>query len=223
MTDALRLTRAHFPVTALGPGTRLGIWLQGCPLACPGCVAKDTWDPDGGVTVGVDVLLDDVRRAIEEGGDGVTVSGGEPLEQAEPLAALLRGVRELSANAVTPLDILLYTGYERAELDVSQLATAALADVLITGRYVVTAPTGLIWRGSANQEMHLQTPLGRTRYASYLDYEPAAPPIQIETSPDGDAWWVGVPNKPNTARAIEDGLRALGYRVTSVSWRRPAP
>lgn len=222
MSDVLRLTRAHFPVTALGPGVRLGIWVQGCPLACPGCIAKDTWDSGAGVPVGVDALLDDVRRAIGEGADGITVSGGEPMAQAKPLTALLRGVRELSTAAAAQFDVLLYTGYELAELDASQQEAAALADVVITGRYVVAAPTRLIWRGSANQEMRLLTPLGRARYASYVDHEPPAPPIQVETSPDGCAWWVGVPNNPHTSRAVEASLEALGYQVASVSWRRPA-
>ncbi|GHJ48964.1 radical activating enzyme [Catellatospora sp. TT07R-123] len=221
MSDVLRLTRAHFPVTALGYGTRLGIWLQGCPLACPGCIAKDTWDPDGGTAVGVGELLGDVRRAIAAGADGVTVSGGEPLEQAAPLAAFLLGVRELAAAAGSGFDVLLYTGFEPAELDADRRAAADLADVLITGRYVVTEPTGLIWRGSANQRMLLQTPLAELRYAAYLDHEPDTPPIQVETTSDGRAWWVGVPNRPGTKQEVESALASLGYTVESVSWRRP--
>lgn len=216
MSESLRLARAHFPVTALGFGRRLGLWVQGCPLACPGCIAKDTWDPGGGVAVDVGNLLDDVRRALAAGADGLTVSGGEPLRQAAALGSLLRGVRELSDS----FDVLLYTGYELAELDPRQRATADLADVLITGRYVATAPTGRIWRGSANQEMLLRTPLARQRYTQFLEHEPQAPPIQIETSADGRAWWVGVPNHPDTKRAVDRTLAALGYTVESVSWRR---
>lgn len=220
MNRVIQLYRTHFPVTALGPGNRLGIWVQGCPLACPGCVAKDTWNPGLGTPVPVRALLDRVRRAAEAGADGVTISGGEPMEQAEPLAALLRGVRTVAEASGSQLDILLYTGYDLAELDRSQREAAALADVLITGRYLVTAPTGLIWRGSANQRMRLQTALGRERYTSYLDHEPAAPPIQIEADSDGRAWWVGVPNHPGTSAAIDAGLKAAGYRVESASWRR---
>lgn len=220
MREVLRLARAHFPVTALGPGVRLGIWTQGCPLACAGCIAKDTWDPGAGAAVRVADLLDDARRALGAGASGLTVSGGEPLAQAGPLAVLLRAVRQLAGAG--RFDILLYTGYEPTELDASGRAAADVADVLITGRYRVSEPTRLIWRGSANQRMRLQTPLGRERYASYVDHEPEAPPIQVEATPDGHAWWVGVPNRPGTASAIDDRLRALGYRPASVSWRRPA-
>ncbi|GIF06858.1 4Fe-4S single cluster domain-containing protein [Actinoplanes siamensis] len=217
MTESLRLARAHFPVTALGYGRRLGLWVQGCPLACPGCIAKDTWDPDGGVAAGVGELLDDVRRAAEAGADGLTVSGGEPLRQARALGALLNGVREIGLD---DFDLLVYTGYELAELDDEQRGTAALADVLITGRYVAAAPTGRIWRGSANQEMLLRTPLARARYTEFLEYEPPAPPIQVGAGPDGRAWWVGVPNRAETRRELDRALAALGYTVESVSWRR---
>lgn len=218
MSESLRLARAHFPVTALGYGRRLGLWLQGCTLACPGCIAKDTWDREAGVAVSVDLLLDDVRRALDAGADGLTVSGGEPLQQAGALTSLLRGVRQVSSAAL--FDILLYTGYERDELDPVQRAAADQADVLITGRYVATQPTGRIWRGSANQEMVLLTPLAHQRYTASLGFEPAAPPIQIETDADGHAWWAGVPNHPDTKRTIDRTLAALGYTVESVSWRR---
>jgi anaerobic ribonucleoside-triphosphate reductase activating protein len=217
MSEVLRLARAHFPVTALGYGVRLGIWVQGCTLACPGCIAKDTWDRADGVAVLVDELLTDVRRAVAAGADGLTVSGGEPLQQPGPLATLLRGVR---AAAPKDFDILLYTGYEPPEFDAAQRTAAELADVIVTGRYVATAPTRLIWRGSANQRLQQLTPLALERYAAFVDDEPDTAPIQIETSTDGRAWWVGVPNNPDTKRAVEATLTALGYSVDSVSWRR---
>ena len=35
-------------VRVLGPGVRYALWVQGCPRRCPGCVAENAWDPDGG-------------------------------------------------------------------------------------------------------------------------------------------------------------------------------
>lgn len=46
----IRLSRLHFPVTALGPGERLGIWFQGCSLGCQGCISPDTWPSTGPLT-----------------------------------------------------------------------------------------------------------------------------------------------------------------------------
>ena len=53
----LQLNKAHFPVTALGPGRRIGIWVQGCSIQCPGCVSLDTWKPDRSKAIEVDALI----------------------------------------------------------------------------------------------------------------------------------------------------------------------
>ena len=71
--------------TVDGPGVRFVAFLQGCPLRCGCCHNPDTWDVHGGTEVEAAEL---VRRALRcrayfgETG-GVTVSGGEPLLQAE--------------------------------------------------------------------------------------------------------------------------------------------
>ncbi|HSV19446.1 MAG TPA: 4Fe-4S cluster-binding domain-containing protein, partial [Casimicrobiaceae bacterium] len=45
-TATIELNKAHWPVTVLGPGKRIGLWLQGCSIHCPGCVSQDTWSAD---------------------------------------------------------------------------------------------------------------------------------------------------------------------------------
>ncbi len=42
----IELNKAHWPVTVLGPGRRIGLWVQGCSIHCPGCVSQDTWPKD---------------------------------------------------------------------------------------------------------------------------------------------------------------------------------
>ena len=44
----IAINKAHYPVTVLGPGQRIGIWFQGCRIHCPGCVSQDTWAADPG-------------------------------------------------------------------------------------------------------------------------------------------------------------------------------
>jgi anaerobic ribonucleoside-triphosphate reductase activating protein len=217
----LRVSRTHFPVTALGYGTRLGLWLQGCPLACPGCVAQDTWSRDGGTLVPVTELLGEVAEAIDRRADGITVSGGEPLTQPVGLRQLLRGVRALRRRVRLDFDIMLYTGYELHELNTQQRTVSRLADVLVTGRYRMAQPTGLIWRGSANQVLRLQTPLGRARYESFVDYVPERPPIQVEADVDG-FWFAGVP-APGTLVEVERDLRKMGLGIDAASWRIVRP
>jgi anaerobic ribonucleoside-triphosphate reductase activating protein len=213
----LRVSRSHFPVTALGPGSRLGIWMQGCPLACPGCMSLDTWDPAGGTAVPVDELAARWRDAARRGATGLTVSGGEPLAQPEPLAALLNAVHRLRGETPGEPDILMFTGYSPDELDDRQRLAASYADVLITGRYEAGLPTRLAWRGSANQRMVAQSDLGRRRYAPYLDLEPERPALQVMADSDR-VWIVGVPLRGTLPR-LERELHRRGLDPEAVTWR----
>jgi len=220
----LRVSRVHFPVTALGPGSRLGVWLQGCPLACAGCMSLDTWDATGGVALEIEQVAAMWRDAVAAGADGITISGGEPLVQAAALTALLRrisGARPADAEpAGREHDILLFTGFELDELDDDQLDTTSLADVVVTGRYRAGEPTDLIWRGSANQRMHLNTDLGRQRYSRFVNLMPDRAPIQLRAEHDG-FWLIGVP-RPGTLQNVERALRRDGLTVDAVTWRRAA-
>jgi anaerobic ribonucleoside-triphosphate reductase activating protein len=215
---ALRINRVHYPVTALGYGARLGIWVQGCPLACRGCMARDTWAPDAGTVMPVPEAAELWRRAASLGADGVTLSGGEPLAQPQALAALLTAIDDVRAGlAGRDVDILVYTGYEPSEFTPEQRDAVRAADVLITGRFDITAPTGLVWRGSANQRMLLRTPLGRHRYADLADHVPERTPMQVSVDDDG-IWLIGVPRTGGMS-GLERGLLDRGIRLGTRSWR----
>ncbi len=78
-----------------GPGLRFVLFLQGCPLRCKFCHNPDTWRFEGGeeVTVGEQVKqILRYRSYIKSG--GVTISGGEPLRQAEFCLAMIRALHE---------------------------------------------------------------------------------------------------------------------------------
>lgn len=217
---AMRVSRTHFPVLALGPGTRLGVWVQGCPLACRGCMALDTWDAAAGTEVGVDALVHRWQEAVAAGATGLTVSGGEPLAQPLALAAFLDEVARLRVGSGLEHDILLYTGHELDELDDEQQRAITHADVLVTGRFRAGEPTDLLWRGSANQSMVLRTELGRRRYGALTDARPADPPMQVQVD-SGGAWLVGVPRRGALQR-LDASLRAAGLSTGPVTWRPAA-
>jgi anaerobic ribonucleoside-triphosphate reductase activating protein len=213
----LRISRVHYPVTALGPGRRLGVWVQGCPLACAGCIARDTWDPGGGREVGVSELADVWRAAVDDGAAGLTVSGGEPLEQPAGLGALLAAADTIRTAAGREVDLLVYTGYDAAEITGAAAGALSLADAVITGRYDVTRPTRLIWRGSANQCLSARTPLGERRYARYVDHAPDRAPMQVAAD-GGNLWFVGVPRRGDLPR-LEHALHRKGVSYQGVTWR----
>ena len=67
-----------------GPGVRYVVFLQGCPLRCAYCHNPDTWDFAGGTEREAAELVKEIYRFKPYFGTkgGVTVSGGEPLQQA---------------------------------------------------------------------------------------------------------------------------------------------
>lgn len=89
-------------VTAVdGPGTRMTIFLSGCPLRCLYCHNPDTLRMRDGQRVHVDELLAKVRRyrpVFRATRGGLTVSGGEPLMQPAFLTRLLEGAKDLGIH-----------------------------------------------------------------------------------------------------------------------------
>lgn len=75
--------------TVDGPGVRFVVFMQGCPLRCMYCHNPDTWQKNGVVQYEMtsEELLAEVvkyRSYIRKG--GVTLTGGEPMMQAEFVA-----------------------------------------------------------------------------------------------------------------------------------------
>lgn len=83
-----------------GPGIRFVLFVQGCCLRCGYCHNPDTWDINGGKTASVDEIYQQISRCRSYFGKkgGVTVSGGEPLLQAEFVTELFKKCRENGIN-----------------------------------------------------------------------------------------------------------------------------
>lgn len=91
--------------TVDGPGIRFVVFMQGCTLRCKYCHNRDTWDPHIGKDMSADELVNEILRYksyIDNSGGGVTVSGGEPLLQAEFVTELFKKLKKL--NIHTALD-----------------------------------------------------------------------------------------------------------------------
>ena len=71
--------------TVDGPGVRFVVFMQGCNLRCGCCHNPDTWDMSGGKTYSAIEIANKAKRYKEYFGEngGITLSGGEPLLQAE--------------------------------------------------------------------------------------------------------------------------------------------
>ncbi len=88
-----------------GPGVRFVVFTQGCPLRCKYCHNPDTWAPNKGQETTSEDLISKIERYkvfMNNTGGGLTVSGGEPLMQAEFVADLFKKAKE--QNLHTALD-----------------------------------------------------------------------------------------------------------------------
>lgn len=75
-----------------GPGVRFVVFTQGCNLRCGCCHNPDTWDINGGYTATAQEISDKALKYKSYFGakGGITVSGGEPLLQAEFVTELFK-------------------------------------------------------------------------------------------------------------------------------------
>lgn len=183
MAPGLRLHGFVARSRANGPGIRTVVWTQGCTLGCAGCFNPSSHPAEGpGGEVATDELAARIL-ALRSDIEGLTVSGGEPLQQWDAVVDLLTRVRGAS-----DLSVVLLTGYTLPEIrrrggsDI----LLSLVDVLIAGRYVagLRLATGL--RGSSNKRAHLLT----ARYT--VDDLEQVPDAELIIGPDGTLTATGV-------------------------------
>ena len=98
-----------------GPGLRYVVFLQGCPLRCKYCHNPETWSCEGGTVQTAESLCHTVSRYRMYFGDtgGITVSGGEPLLQADFVAELFERLHREHIH--TALDTSAAGNLEQAE------------------------------------------------------------------------------------------------------------
>lgn len=133
-----------------GPGFRFVCFVQGCTHHCPGCHNPDSHDPSGGQELSVEEIGAQLLKNPLT--DGLTLSGGEPFEQAEGCLALARLAHSRGLN------VWGYTGYTyeylRAQGTPDQQALLDELDVLVDGPFLLDQRRlSLPWRGSANQRV----------------------------------------------------------------------
>ncbi len=140
-----------------GYGVNYTIFTQGCHHECEECHNPSTHDPNGGYDITIDELKVDISslKIIQ----GVTFSGGEPLEQIEEVYELAKWCKQQN------LQTTLYTGYKMINkciwIQDSDDGVACLTSIdlqyfdhIIDGSFEVDKKTvDLPFRGSSNQRM----------------------------------------------------------------------
>jgi len=152
MARQIRIAKIIHHSYSDGPGPRTVLYVQGCPIRCPGCQSPHLWNHEGGTSRDID----DVAAELLDTGLPVTISGGEPMAQAEAVADLLATMRVQRPN----LHIVLYSGFVLEDLvEIAPAIPAIMAalyqvDVLVDGPFMPEFDDDLVqWRGSRNQRV----------------------------------------------------------------------
>lgn len=128
-----------------GPGKRFVVWVQGCNLKCKNCENKQAQNGYEGIWVDVDELVEQIPIDV----NGISFSGGEPMEQLGSVITLVRKARFKYPH----LNMLMWTGWTCSSDMLEMLKNYGL-DIVIDGRYIEELSiTGVKWRGSSNQRI----------------------------------------------------------------------
>ncbi len=135
-----------------GPGIRMVVFTQGCSHSCPDCHNPQTHPYDAGEMLEIEKILNDIKKNPLL--DGITLSGGDPFEQASACSILAGEVKKLGLTVIT------YTGYtyeQLLELSEQREGYAGLlknTDLLVDGPFILGRKDLLLkFRGSANQRI----------------------------------------------------------------------
>ena len=156
-----------YPIETLGPGKRIGIWMVGCTRHCIGCSNPELWSQEGWPSIDVESVVIMVESILHNHMvDGITISGGEPMDQAEELSLLVERLSRYTE------DILVYTGYTYEELcrDPQREQVLNSIAVLVDGDYIEGRNTKLVLRGSSNQHIYLFRRCFEEKYQNYLSH-----------------------------------------------------
>ena len=165
-----------------GPGVRFVLWTQGCSKGCSECFNPETWSNNIFKEYSPKQILELIKDFEV---DGVTISGGDPLEQEDELLELLFLLKEIKL----PKGIILFTGFSRNEIRENPIREECLRyiDVLIDGRYEKNLKVDFSLRGSSNQEFYF--------FSNKISSSELVFDQEIEISSlEGDIMMTGFPN-----------------------------
>jgi len=165
-----------------GPGNRFVLWTQGCSKGCSECFNPETWSTNVYKEFSPIELFELIKNFEV---DGITISGGDPLEQEDELLELLMLLSTIRLRK----GVILFSGFTRAEISSNIIREKCLSyiDVLIDGRYEKNLKVDFSLKGSSNQEFYF---FSNKILSDELSFDQE---IEI-SSLEGDIMMTGFPN-----------------------------
>lgn len=203
-----------YPVEGLGPGGRVCLWVRGCAHRCPGCISPELWASGAATAIGS--VAAELAGPLAKGA-ALTISGGEPFDQAREVRRLIQAVRERAGD----VEVLIYTGYALEDLLDEHVAGRAArrlvetADIIIDGPYMAHAGDKLRWRGSDNQRVHLLTARAQRHAAESMQSWSGPRPLRVQHIGGGQYRIAGIPRRGEVEQLRAslkncDGVRPAG-------------
>ncbi len=104
--------------TVDGPGIRLVVFMQGCPVRCLYCHNPDSWSTEKNKLMSVDEILqkyESLKEFLKSG--GITVTGGEPLVQIEFITELFKKSKTKGIHTALDTSGVLFNKNDTSEID----------------------------------------------------------------------------------------------------------
>lgn len=138
---------------ANGPGLRLSLFTSGCNHHCKGCFQPETWNFKNGDPFTSEVQKNIIEKSRSRYIAGLSLLGGDPLDNVDGLMPLLKEYRDVFGNSKT---IWLWTGYLYEEIVNDELMSKVLpfVDVIVDGEFIEDQKDiTLKYMGSSNQRV----------------------------------------------------------------------
>lgn len=195
------IARILYPVKVLGPGERIGIWMDGCEHRCKGCSNPELWDIKNKYKTNIELVSKMINSIRENWNvEGFTLTGGDPFYQVDALEELLPYFSSINK------DILVYTGYSYETVKEKYGHLLKYIAVLIDGKYIEEQNTGAVLKGSDNQKIYILKEEYKEKYAVYLRQEHSR--IQNFTLADG-VISVGI-HLPGYEKSLQNEMKKRG-------------
>lgn len=149
----IRVAGELYDSLANGPGVRYVLFTQGCTMGCKGCHNKHTWNLSGGIEKNISEIIDNINSSPFI--SGVTISGGDPMEQPKEILELCRKIKK---ECDPKLNIMIYTGRTIEELRAKNCKYTreilSIADYLVDGKFEEDkTKNARTYTGSSNQRI----------------------------------------------------------------------